>query len=744
MQPDKIIARPVEKVGEEVSPACVDDSLVEALQELYRALQKTAIYPPGHPAVRDAAQVSGGLLVAALAGRPSAIVGIARDHLLIDRQPFRGGPAALGALAQLLHGMDVAAIEFRAGLTTGEFERFLVRMRESRHANQGGAALALSLSEDKLDNIRIFPLDYWGISFSAHTDQSRNDANPSDIWEGLVVNLTGLSTPRPEVDPEALAEETNQRFVDEEGVGVGLLRHQIQTVGQQVQGMDGWQREAIRTRLARFVSALNPTLRRDLLRVDPHDAEGSVGTVATIADQLADSTLLDILRDLNHAGQRTHDQFLNFMNKMARLDPSDSPLAQLDPTLERWGISGDVIREDPRAFRTALKEVLLRRKEIDCNPEKYQELLDDLTHRELSPTTRSLCARYVDPTNSLDVKSQTLEMAVRLLEEESAGEHLAGILAHIGSITDPLLDAGKFQPVRDAAVTARSIVGRETASEEARKAAAGYLKDFSLAARIDRILSKAVSDGEVHCAVEPLLALGGAAALDRLIDRLERDLDPAVAAVFQNVAVTMGRRPMSEVIEQRAAEGWDRVLPAVRVVRLLSSPDAVATLEPLAQHQEARIRRETLVLLCELDRSPHGPERHLRRALGDRDPRIVVLAVRKLGELGTNESIEALAGFLAGRLPGAVAPFPFARRAAKILLEMGDRGLHRLCDVLDRRRNILNPSAVRVGAIIHEIVETRAEDPIAARAALRWRFSPAGFAARFYALFPREPLEARE
>jgi len=222
--------------------------------------------------------------------------------------------------------------------------------------------------------------------------------------------------------------------------------------------MEDWQREALRTRLARFVGALNPSLRLDLLRVDLKEAEGSLNVVAELADSLPDATLLEILRDINRSGKGAHNQFLNLVNKMARIPTGDpSRGLDMDSVLNGWGVLGALHGESAKPFRSALKEVLMRRTDVACTPEPYQELLDDLTHREVSPVARDLVTRYRDPSDPIDVRAHTVELAVHLLQDSKGCEHAAGLLAHVGAATDGLLDAGRFQPVRNAAVIARSI-----------------------------------------------------------------------------------------------------------------------------------------------------------------------------------------------------------------------------------------------------------------------------------------------
>jgi hypothetical protein len=338
-------------------------------------------------------------------------------------------------------------------------------------------------------------------------------------------------------------------------------------------------------------------------------------------------------------------------------------------------------------------------------------------------------ARYRDPCDSLDVTSHAVELAVLLLEDGAGREHAAGILAHIGASTDTLLDSGRMQAVRDAAATARTICAREEEGDEARHAAASYLRDFTTEARIDRILACAERAGSASAAVEPLLALGGTAALQRVIDRLDAEPDGALAPMLRSVAVTLGRSPMAQALEARAEEGWARLRPALAIVRLLPASDAVELLERLVTHPESRVRREVMLALCEVDRDSGAPERHLRRGLDDPELWLAQTAIDRLAATRGETALALLGSYLTGRV-GRLGSMPvLARRVSRGLLARGDEGRRRLCAGLDDLSRSWSVRKIRVGAIVRSELEPSKGDPEIARSLARWRRSPAGWIA---------------
>jgi hypothetical protein len=166
------------------------------------------------------------------------------------------------------------------------------------------------------------------------------------------------------------------------------------------------------------------------------------------------------------------------------------------------------------------------------------------------------------------------------------------------------------------------------------------------------------------------------------------------------------------------------------MLKLLPPAEALGLLDHLDEHQESRVRLAVLTCRCDLDRAPGGPERHLRQALDDPDPKLVGLAIDELGERDGREATEVLAAFVEGETSAEPPPAALVERAAEALISRGDVGLHRLCGSLHRLRRSLSPARAAVGAAVRQALEPHQDDPVVAKALSRWRSSPAALLAR--------------
>jgi len=163
------------------------------------------------------------------------------------------------------------------------------------------------------------------------------------------------------------------------------------------------------------------------------------------------------------------------------------------------------------------------------------------------------------------------------------------------------------------------------------------------------------------------------------------------------------------------------------VLREAPQEHAIQLLYRLLAQPELRVRREALFALCDVDTSVGGAERHLRKALGSDDQRLVAAALRRLGKLSTPRSLELLSGYLVAGLSGVQRTHANGLVAANVLLQRGEAGIHQLCASLDKLRMGLRAQTVRMSVMVAGLLEQERDDSAVRSCLRRWRFSPAGF-----------------
>jgi hypothetical protein len=711
--------------------------LVRALQAFYRAYQKTAIYPPGHPAVPQALQLATADFEAALRDTPSLRVAVARDQLRVRNQPLSEATDALRSLALLLNDLAVAALELEAGLTFEELETFLRALTRARKEGQRGEALVAALAETRVRHIGVVALDYERLSFVE--GRRKREASSDRVWDSLTAFLSDSGDPSAGVSAEQLAAEVSREIEDHEGVGVGLLRKGIQRAGSKLEGMKPEASAAVRARLSGFLAALNPRLRRDLLRIDPASPDESLSFMTELVDALPEPDLLEALQQIDRTGARVSSQILTLMNKLLRVSQTRPVLSSgLQDMLDRWGV--ERTRGGAAATpREALGEVFRQRLHLEFNPKPYESLLEGLSRSALEKTRLPLASRYGDPSDLRDVRQHAVETALQALLAEGGESFRPGLLAYVGAATDELITRGEFELLCGGAMAATTLSRLKEPAPETLRAAQGYLAELRGERRVRAMLDVVRGLDEFPGAALSLLGLGGEAALGPVLDALNAPLSPQVSHALAGFAAGRGAEELMRSVKARGACAWPAVRSTLDVTRRLAEREAVKLLERLFAHEQPRVRLEALGRLCEIDQRPGSPGRHLRKALADPSRRVAAIALRRLGRSTSPGDPALLAECVTARPNRALAPrLAFRRQAARLLCDKGDEGVALLCDSLTRLRGSLHPRDLIVARSVAVLLDEQRANPRVRRSLKSWRLSPLGWISRLLPAAGRE------
>lgn len=695
-----------------------ESRVVDGLRHLYTAFQKSSIYAPGHPAAVEAIRRSTEGLSTSVNEDDSLLISVGRGFLLLDGGPLRDESGALQSLASLLHDLDVSALRIDTGVGMDELDGLVQTLGQARREGLQGGALSEMLERLEVHRVRIVP------TVPGTGDGSDDAVDPEDdVWESLEAMLTSTEAPEEDAALDVVAEKVHQELARNEGTGVGEFRERIKDVSREIDSIKPDRRTRARQRLSRFVAALNPKLRQDLLRFDGHMGDDSLSLMTELGDVVPETDLLEALQSIDRAGARVPEQLLTLLSKLMRVSKTRPTLASgLQDTMNKWGVT-DTALHDETELRTALEEVFRRRDRVDCNPIPHQELLDTLARYEFDAPASLSLARYRDPEDLEDVRRQTAEIATRIVALPGGGEHRPGLFQFLQASTDELIDAGLFNQVRDGAVAARTYSLLKTNEEQTYRAAQSYLNDFDDDGRVRRILGSACSlDTFPEAAINLLELCGSRAVQPAMAALIETESPTAVDALQRYLA---GRNPeqLRPELAARLEKGWSSWQKIFAVLRRMPPESAVGLADPLLNHDEFEVRREALMLLHDLGGDRERRLAELRRALTDDSSRFARVAVRCLSEMDGDEPVAMLGDYIDGTL-GVTPLFDAGVRATQTLLRLKEPGVQRLCRASRRLRKSFDPRRVALARKIVELLGT--EDDSNARSCVSsWRFSPA-------------------
>jgi hypothetical protein len=718
-----------------------NELLVAALQHLYLAYQKTTIYPEGHPSVPAALDLAVCGLAGLLRDGDSVRLAIGRDAISIDGERIEERTGVLGTLAELLHGLDVAAVELRHGIDRAQLRAFVLALGQARREELRGKQLVELLASKQLEHLELAPLDYDAFAFTEGAREPGEGAPAPDAWDALGATLTDASPDALPIAPEQFAREVDQDL--REGSGIEEVRARIGKLSRDIDAAPPDRRRSGRDWISRFVSSLNPKLRRDLLKVDPHLPEESLALLTELADVVPEGDLIDALQQIDRAGARMSSQLGILVQKLMRqvherprVDAAGGGLVHASGERNppgRKGRDGDDTPSTKRRLREALREVFERRSDREFNPQPYQRLLEGLSQDELGGESVPSQDRYRDPRDAGDTRLHAAQVAVRTLVHKGGLQHRGAIFERVAADTDLLLRHHKLDAVRAAAISAAAHAESEIVDDATKRSARTLLDGLADENRMRSVIDDATGRGKLTGSARALLARGGVAAVGAILEALSGRLDDDLAQALEQVAAEHAPRRLSRALAWRLERGGDALAPLFGVIRRLQPEAARPLLEEIAARADSENRGRALVALLTID-GPGAADERLDAALDDDDPGFVEIALRALAARETERSTELLGSYVAGDRSGRAPDLGCGMLAARTLSHRGAPGRARLAAALRGLNGSLRPSRVRLAVRVYDLLAAHRDEEGVAGALRAWRRSPASLVGR---LLPR-------
>jgi len=701
-------------------------ALVEALEGLFGACQLTNLYPPGHPSVPKTAQAAAKEFDKVLADRESIVVGVTHDRLMFDSQNICDTSKTLDHLAHLLHELDVAAIEFSAGIVAKELEACAQELTTAFKQQLKGEKLADTIKEKTIDHIKLYPIDYGAVNFADGAEKRHSDETPTaGIWKQMIRSLTDPTAGLEGEHIQQLAHDVAGEIERHEGMGVDLLRQQIHGVVQDMQAMPTEQQKASSGRLAQFVTALQPGLRDDLLHVDGENPGPSLSVMAGLADEIPMEELVGALQQVNTQCGRAPKELLFLVNKLVLIAQQQPETSKgLQDTLSRWGVPSQADHEDSVDLQASLEEMFQFRSQTKFNPETYRSQLDQISSANLAKMAQIPMLKYRSMLDDTVVRLENVEITAQLLELTDGDQYCAGLLGYASDQTDLLLEHKRFKLLYELVQAAQRNSDQEDCSEETRLATTGYLNDWKNPKRIGSILKIISESDRVSEEVLGLLHLGKPVALHCVLDMIDSVRSPQAVQSLRLWVRDSGIDELSQLITDRSDGGWETLKPVFPILGQMPGRETESILIPLSRHKDPRARGEALRVLCQSTDLSQSAHQQIYRALCDNNERTQASAIYRLGRQKKPESIEVLGAYIERALPDQPAVTFHCPQAVRILEGWGEEGLDRLCGALRTLSISLQPQNAPSARTVAQALQSKRDVPGVNLAWQLWRFSP--------------------
>ncbi len=387
------------------------------------AVHKVTTYPDGHPMLGSAIEAALGHLRIALINRPSLLIGVARQQLLVDGFATDPDNPLLRELAQRLHRHQLGAVKFIPGVTVEEFTGLLRALASDARLEPLGPRLADF--DEKWESLRLFLPAYDRIEMAGDGVTRTGDQGipgqgaANRLWLGLAnAALTREGAPELHADPQAIAQALNHNRVGDDrakkvvSILLGLSR--------ELRLAQGAEAQVLSDKLGVLLNHLNADTLRELATVGADLAQRR-RLVADVAMVLPAGATLQLLRAVSEADAGS------LPNAMVRM------LTKLAFQAEKGSLN---IREEAdNGLRESVRQLVDRWTLDDPNPAQYTRILERLSrHPSAAPMVAvdhsSEAIRLVQMACETDTVGDAVWVAVQEMVQEGRATEVVALVEH--------------------------------------------------------------------------------------------------------------------------------------------------------------------------------------------------------------------------------------------------------------------------------------------------------------------------
>lgn len=719
---------PAADAGFALSPATAR----ELVTRLARAVQRATIYPPGHPSVR----LSTTPFVEALRGLRAAevLVGFTSDSVFLGTHPRDARPFDLPWMSSRLSARGLASLRIEPRISLEEAERLIVWLAGADDLLAPHAALPV------FDGAVVGRVDFAAVRFRDEAREAGAAGTSYELaWQSVSHTLAGDwmagASGAAVGDPAALAGLVRDAIERHEGTGVREIGERLVEVGVQLAGMPEDVQAAVKGRLATFVTALPPELRRQVLTATPGDDPDKLALLGGVVNRLPSAVVLEMIQGAELTRGGSSHQFLSFMLKLAGLAATEPQLAEaFEGRCSAAGLPRDLAYFETPQLRAVLQDLLESRPDDAAGiaPEEYQQRLEAISSATAAAQRGYDATRHVAPGDASGLSRQNARIALHLLQGAAIDpSDQAMCLDRLLQVLPDCAEQWQADLLAGAVAVAARLVGPGVSTtevaEKAGRISAWFERPAVLRAVIARIEGVA---GEPSPELLTVARAGGEALAGALLSEAIRQEAPQVRERLSRALAWLDPDAVRRAVTTACQQGprRARALLAALAAAGAASPVAYAALLLLADG-DPLLRCDAFRLLFGTQLSTARFEAIVGRGLEDANPRVVELAVdeaRRRPQAG----VRPLAALLERRVPAVLAPAQ--RHAVNALAAMGmPEAREGLRASLAVRRTRFDVASRRVSVAIF-VALLAGGDPEDALAARAWRRSPAGWVTRLF------------
>ncbi|HEU4647541.1 MAG TPA: hypothetical protein VFS33_00680 [Gemmatimonadales bacterium] len=578
----------------------LDREVLGVLLQVPVAVQRNAVYPPGHPLALAATRALHTHLTSLLADRGSLAIAVARTRLVVGEAASDPTHPILRDLAQRLHRAEIGTLTIAPGVSEAELGELLVFL--GREAGRGHGAASeppalpqwphLTLAPPAFGQLRLAGdgtaapagagesklARLWGELAAAAGGPAASDAHTS------TAHTSADSTTHAPIDPAALA-----RFIEaqpRDPASDNSIMRRLLALAREARSARGTEAAAAQEGVIELLTSLRPETLFQLLSYGANLAERQ-RLISEVSRAMPVGGVLEVVRASAEANQQTISHSLMRIFEKLAANANSGP--------------GRVPTESDESLRELVAAMLQGWVLKDPNPLAYTSALDRLVAAAppSGPGAESAPSSIVEP-------ERIIQMALEL------------------GVYGPAVDAAVSQMVdRGEVATLTTLLAGAPADTPAAEAAWSRIATPDL---VRRLLEDEAANAPL---LDELLPRLGRAAAEPMLDALEMTESIATRRRLIAWLARLGPGIIPLVLQRLEASAW--YVQRNMLLLLGSMPEWPTEFDPVAYlgNHDVRVRREAIKLAL---RAPARRDEAVCAGLEDGDEQVVSFTARVAAE----------------------------------------------------------------------------------------------------------------
>ena len=385
--------------GASRSQATLSRELSDFLVELSIAMQKHAIYPAGHPLLKDTIDGVMRKIALLLVDREHLSIGIARRQLIIEGVGTDPNHPLLKELSSRLHKHNLGAVRFSQGITREELGDSLATLAQD--SGRGVEPLGTRADElsDQWASVKLYPLNYDRLELLYEGTDTEGEeriarrggaAKAAQLWVGMARAAMMLDenaefdedSANPLVVAEAIDKRREEQAYDQVIVGYLLqIAEELKNEGGTPEALE------LQKRISEMVKQLSPAAIKRLLTMGGDERQRRQFLLNAAQGMTVDA-VLDLVQAATSGGKQSiSHSMMRLFAKLSKYADSDSDSIrranadqsvreQMSKLISEWQLDDP----NPTAYGKVLSKMARSRSVhsnnpyIDCEPERILQM----------------------------------------------------------------------------------------------------------------------------------------------------------------------------------------------------------------------------------------------------------------------------------------------------------------------------------------------------------------------------------